>query len=82
MRQDPGQSGKALVQHYKRNVLHGFDFDYDSESGNKLTRATPLASQQEGENVVLVRGEWNRAFVRSAVHTQGAATTTWWTLPP
>ncbi len=63
MSQDPGQSGKALVQHYKRNVLHGFDFDYDSESGNKLTRATPLASQQEGENVVLVRGEWNRAFV-------------------
>ena len=63
MSQDPGQAGKALVSHYRRNVLQGFQFQTDSESGDKLTRATPFASQQEGENVVLVRGDWNADFI-------------------
>ncbi len=63
MSQDPGQAGKALIGHYRRHVLVGFDFQADSESGDKLARATPLASLQAGHGVVLRRGRWTHEFV-------------------
>lgn len=63
MPQDPGQAGKALVSHYSRNVLYGFEFESTQESGDKYTRALPFAGQVQAENVVLVRGDWNTMYV-------------------
>ena len=61
--QDPGQAGKAQVGDYTKNVLPEFGVESEQVSGDKVTRATPFASQQRSNNIVLVRGPWNKAFV-------------------
>lgn len=61
--QDPGQAGKAQAQHIMRHVLTGFDYHFSPESGDKETRALPLAAQAEAGNVFLLEGPWNEAFL-------------------
>lgn len=61
--QDPGQAGKAQAQHLLRHVLAGFDYHFSPESGDKETRALPLAAQAEAGNVYLLSGAWNEAFL-------------------
>ena len=63
--QDPGQAGKTQVQALKRK-LHGIEVKSSVESGQKDDRARPLAAQQQGGNVYLVRGAWNGPLVREA----------------
>lgn len=60
--QDPGQSGKAQAQ-YLIKQLAGFNYHASPESGDKETRAQPLAAQAEVGNVKLVKGDWNAAFL-------------------
>jgi predicted phage terminase large subunit-like protein len=43
--------------------LAGRLFKIQLESGDKATRAAPLAAQFEAGNVYLVRGAWNRAYI-------------------
>ncbi|MFC3630437.1 phage terminase large subunit [Paracoccus angustae] len=61
--QDPGQAGKAQAQHLLRHVLTGFDYHFSPESGDKETRALPLAAQAEAGNVFLLEGPWNAQFL-------------------
>lgn len=61
--QDPGQAGKAQAQHLLRHVLVGHDYHFSPESGDKETRALPLAAQAEAGNVFLIEGPWNEAFL-------------------
>lgn len=61
--QDPGQAGKAQAQHLMRHVLTGFDYHFSPETGDKETRALPLAAQAEAGNVFLLEGAWNEAFL-------------------
>jgi predicted phage terminase large subunit-like protein len=60
--QDPGQAGKAQKAAIAK-LLHGYTFVFSTESGDKESRAEPLAAQQEVGNVYLVKGDWNNAFV-------------------
>lgn len=60
--QDPGQAGKAQVAYMIRQ-LAGFRYAATPETGDKETRAEPLASQAEVGNVKLVQGDWNKAFL-------------------
>lgn len=60
--QDPGQAGKAQAQYLIRQ-LAGYSYRATPESGDKETRALPLAAQAEAGNVLIVRGEWNREFL-------------------
>ena len=60
--QDPGQAGKAQVLAMSK-LLHGFDVRFSLESGDKETRATPLAAQWNASNIKLVRAEWNDTFL-------------------
>ena len=60
--QDPGQAGKAQVAYLTRR-LAGYHVVSSPETGDKVTRAEPLASQVNVGNCYLVRGEWNRAFM-------------------
>lgn len=60
--QDPGQAGKSQKRAFA-NLLHGFDVRFSPESGDKVTRANPLAAQAEAGNVKLVRGQWNEPFL-------------------
>ena len=60
--QDPGQAGKMQVQYLARK-LHGFIVTGSPESGDKVTRAAPIAAQINLGNALMVRGEWNAALV-------------------
>ena len=60
--QDPGAAGKAQVQYLTR-CLVGFNVQSSTESGDKVTRAEPLASQVNVGNAYLIRGAWNRDFI-------------------
>lgn len=60
--QDPGQAGKAQVQ-YLIGKLAGFNYRSSPETGDKETRAGPLAAQAEVGNVMLMEGPWNKDFL-------------------
>lgn len=59
--QDPGQSGKSQVLAFAK-LLAGHNLHFSPESGDKVVRATPLASQINVGNVVMLRAPWNQAF--------------------
>jgi predicted phage terminase large subunit-like protein len=56
--QDPGQAGKTQVLYLTRQ-LSGFRVRTSPESGDKVTRAQPLAAQVNVGNVLMLRGPWN-----------------------
>lgn len=60
--QDPGQAGKTQVLYLTRS-LAGYSVVSSPESGDKVTRAEPVAAQMNVGNVLMLRGEWNQAFV-------------------
>ncbi len=60
--QDPGQAGKSQVAYFIKQ-LAGFTYHASPETGDKETRASPLAAQAEVGNVKLVKGDWNEAFL-------------------
>lgn len=63
--QDPGQAGKAQVAGFAR-LLHGYDVSFSPESGDKETRAIPIAAQVEGGNVLVVKAPWNDTLFAEA----------------
>ena len=58
MEQEPGSSGKALMDQYARYVLPGYDFAAIRSTGDKVTRARPFAAAAANGNVRVVRGIW------------------------
>jgi predicted phage terminase large subunit-like protein len=60
--QDPGQAGKAQSI-YLVKQLAGYPYKASPETGDKETRALPLAAQAEVGNVKLVAGPWNKDFL-------------------
>lgn len=58
MEQEPGSSGKALIDQYARYVLPGYDFQGIRSTGDKLTRSRPFAAAVANGNVRVVRGQW------------------------
>ena len=65
MEQEPGSSGKTVIDHYLR-LLCGYIFRGERSTGSKADRAQPLAAQAEGGAVKLVRGAWNKDFLDEA----------------
>ena len=59
--QDPGQAGKEQAQSYM-TMLAGYDVVIKPESGDKATRAEPMAAQWQHGNFDIVVGEWNEAY--------------------
>ena len=66
MEQEPGASGVANIDHFRRKILQGYTFYPDRVSGSKEVRASPLSSQAEAGNVKLVRGPWIPDFLDEA----------------
>lgn len=60
--QDPGQAGKQQVL-YLTKKLAGYRVDSSPESGDKATRAAPVASQANVGNLHLVRAGWNHPLL-------------------
>jgi predicted phage terminase large subunit-like protein len=66
MEQEPGASGKAVIDHYARRILVGYDFKGVPSSGSKVERARPLSAASAAGNVKLVAGPWIGAFLDEA----------------
>lgn len=60
--QDPGQAGKVQAKAIARN-LAGFDVKILPVSGDKVLRARPLSAQWHAGNVLILRGDWNDAYL-------------------
>jgi predicted phage terminase large subunit-like protein len=67
MEEEGGSSGKAMIDHYRRTVLQGFNFAGIRSTGSKELRATPLSGQAESGNVAIVRGDWNKVLLDELV---------------
>lgn len=67
MEQEPGSSGDNTISHYTRNILCGYSFKGVRSTGSKTERAKPLSAALENNNVMLVRGAWNREFIDECV---------------
>jgi predicted phage terminase large subunit-like protein len=52
--QDPGQAGKTQAQDFIR-MLAGFNYRTSPETGDKFTRAMPVAAQAEAGNVKILK---------------------------
>lgn len=63
--QEPGSGGKESAQGTIRR-LAGHVVYADRVTGDKATRAEPLAAQAEAKNVFLVDGKWNGAWLDEA----------------
>ena len=61
--QEPGSSGKIVIDYYARNILEGYNFTGIPSTTNKIARAGPASSAAENGNVSLVRGSWNHEFI-------------------
>lgn len=59
--QDPGQAGKGQVASFAK-LLAGHSLHFSPETGDKVVRSTPFASQVNAGNVVMLRAHWNEPF--------------------
>ena len=60
MEQEPGSSGVNMIDHYRRNVLVGYDFIGHRPTLSKFERARPFAVAAQAGNVFMLSGSWNR----------------------
>lgn len=71
LEQEPGQSGKAQIDHYRLSVLPGYQVEGIPSSGSKSLRLAPLASAAEAGNVYLITDLYKRgqpaAWLRPAL---------------
>ena len=56
----------AVLEAELSKKLHGYTFEFSPQPANKVRYAQPLAAQAQAGNVRLVRGPWNKAFIREA----------------
>ena len=59
--QDPGQAGKSQAQSYYA-MLAGYDVKILPETGDKATRAEPMAAQWQNGNFDVVVAPWNETY--------------------
>lgn len=62
MEQEPGSSGVIVIDDYKE-LLAGYSFKGEKATGPIQVRAGPFLAACEAGNVVMVRGEWNKAVI-------------------
>lgn len=60
--QEPGSAGKAQIAYFQK-MLPGWTVKGVPSSKDKETRAGPLASQAQAQNVKLIEGPWNEPFL-------------------
>lgn len=61
--QEPGSSGVTVVDHWRRGVFVGYDFDGIKPTLSKEERARPVARAAQAGNVFILSAPWNREFL-------------------
>lgn len=67
MEQEPGSSGVDAIDLYARTVLRGYDFRAEKVSGDKVTRASGMASALERGDLRIVQAPWTRDLIDELV---------------
>lgn len=62
--QEPGSAGKALCEHYQRNVLTEFKVVVMPVTKAKVIRAQPMLAAAEAGKVFVQEGKWNAVFFK------------------
>jgi len=62
MEQEPGSSGKDVIDHYARTVLKSFHFRGKKETGSKESRAEKFSSAAQQGRVYVLKGAWNEDY--------------------
>ena len=63
MEQEPGASGKSMIDHYARKVLVGYRFRGAPASGSKIVRAQPASAAASNHMIRILRAPWNEVFL-------------------
>lgn len=63
MEQEPGSSGKDVIDYYGRQVLAGYDFRGVPASGPQYARVAPFASAAERGDVLMINGSYVDEFL-------------------
>lgn len=66
MEQEPGGSGKMMIEHYMFHVLRAHYFQGIRTTGPKPVRAAALSAMSQARNVKIVRGKYLSAFFDEA----------------
>lgn len=66
LEQEPGSSGKTVIDQYFRELSGFRTWSYKPDQ-NKTTRASLLSAHAERHKIYLVRGDWNKEFIREMV---------------
>lgn len=61
--QEPGSSGKAVIEHYQLKVLQGYAVYGVKATGSKLDRARPVSAFAESGHIILKSAMWNEDFL-------------------
>lgn len=61
--QEPGSSGKTVIDHYRREVLREYAVRGVRSTGGKDIRANPFASACYEGDVFLIAGPWNAGYL-------------------
>lgn len=61
--QEPGSSGKTVIEHYLTKVLSGYAAHSVRHTGDKFVRAQPFFAACEFGRVHMIEGDWNEAFL-------------------
>ncbi|MEO0594555.1 MAG: phage terminase large subunit [Chloroflexota bacterium] len=61
--QEPGSSGKAVIEHYQLKVLRGYAVKGIRATGSKLDRARPVSAFAESGHIILFSAMWNADFL-------------------
>jgi predicted phage terminase large subunit-like protein len=59
---DPGQAGAAQIAIFTRELI-GYQVISSPETGAKVTRAMPAATQMDAGNIYFIAAPWNEAFI-------------------
>lgn len=62
MEQEPGASGKYVIETYQFHIVPGYYFQGVRSTGPKTTRAMPMSSMSQAGNIVISRKPWLSAF--------------------
>lgn len=57
--QEPGSSGKTVINHYLTHILAGYAAHSERHTGDKFTRALPFFAACEFKRVHMIKGAWN-----------------------
>jgi predicted phage terminase large subunit-like protein len=68
--QDPGSAGKTVARDMV-SALDGYNVHKLIETGSKIDRAEPIATQAENNNLQLVAGPWNEPYIDEMTNFPG-----------